>query len=169
VILGVFFIWSANAFSISALPLTVPNAVAEHGDHSAARYSLSSGNRSASTSPMPRLRATPSATAFVSPVSKMLRSRISASAATARLALGFRAHGIGDGNRAEQPAVASDKDLRCRFDPDRLNQPSVQVFRRFASFDSVTGAPKSQHSADVCVRLGRARRWRLRQPESTVD
>jgi hypothetical protein len=31
---------------------------------------------------------------------------------------GFRAHGIGNGNRAEQPAVAGDKDLRCRLQPD---------------------------------------------------
>src|SRR3984893_103536 len=32
---------------------------------------------------------------------------------------GFRAHGIGDGNCAEQPAVAGDKDLRCRLNPSR--------------------------------------------------
>ena len=65
---------------------------------------------------MPRLRATPSATAFVSPVSKKVRRRMCASASTVP---GFRAHGIRDGNRTEQPAVARDKDLRCRIEPGR--------------------------------------------------
>jgi len=63
---------------------------------------------------MLRLRATPSATAVVAGEQDGAQAH-----ACERLdgAPGFGTHGIGDGNRAEQPAVAGDKNLRC-LQPD---------------------------------------------------